>query len=585
MNHPNRASVVNTASRFQRSALAATLWGFRREFAVCMAFSVLVNLLMLTPSLYMLQVFDRVLVSYSSLTLVAVTLIMLFFFAVMAFAEWARSRLLVRLGVRFDELLGQRVFRASFESSLNQGGRNPARTFADLTNLRQFMTGNGLFAFMDAPWTPIYIVVLFMLHPVLGLLGVVFALLLTALAWLSHRVTQAPVEAALEAGSQVGVYVHGKLRNAEVIEAMGMLGNLRRRWQVRHHRHLALNGRAADASARVLALTKFVRYTLQSLTLAAGALLVIDGELSAGAMIAANVLMGRATQPLDQIVASWKPFLGARQAFRNLDALLADHPAREIASHGVPQGNVRIEHLVATAPGRAQPILKDLTAAFEPGQVIAIVGPSGSGKSTLARALVGIWPQREGRVLVDGEPIEQWNRDELGPFIGYLPQDIELFEGSIAENIARFGELDAQKVIRACERAGVHEMILRFPKGYDTQVGEAGSMLSGGQRQRLGLARAMYGDPRIIVLDEPNSNLDDIGEAALVRAVQDLRQQGCTVFLITHRRGIVGIADRLLVLDDGVITHDGARAEVLAALAAGAPVRFPAAGGAAPQPA
>ncbi|MBS0512643.1 MAG: type I secretion system permease/ATPase [Proteobacteria bacterium] len=569
-----------------RSPLATTLWGFRREFAACMAFSVLVNVLMLTPTIYMLQVYDRVMVSHSSLTLAAVTLVMLFCFAVMAFAEWVRSRLLVRMGVRFDALLGTRVFQASFRSSLGERSRNPARTFGDLTNLRQFMTGNGLFAFMDAPWTPIYIAVLFMLHPSLGLLGVGFVLLLAVLAWLSHRITQQPVEAAVEAGSQVGAYVHGKLRNAEVIEAMGMLGSLRRRWQVRHQRHLALNGRAADASARVLALTKFVRYTLQSLTLAAGALLVIEGELTAGAMIAANVLMGRATQPLDQIVASWKPFLAARQAFRNLDALLGAHPLPEDAPRrGLPRGDVRIENLVATAPGRAQPILKGLTAAFEPAQVTAILGPSGSGKSTLARALVGIWPQREGRVLVDGEPIEEWDREELGPALGYLPQDIELFEGSIAENIARFGEVDAEKVIRACQRAGVHDMILRFPRGYDTQIGEAGSMLSGGQRQRIGLARAMYGEPRIIVLDEPNSNLDDVGEAALVRAVRDLREQGSTVFLITHRRGIVGIADRVLVLDDGVITRDGPPAQVLPGGGAATASGFPAGGGMAPQPA
>jgi ATP-binding cassette subfamily C exporter for protease/lipase len=388
------------------------------------------------------------------------------------------------------------------------------------------------------------------------------------MAWLSHRLTRQPVETALEAGSQLGAYVHGKLRNADVIEAMGMLGNLRRRWQARHRHHLNLNGRAADVAARVQALTKFVRYTQQSLTLAAGALLVIEGELSAGAMIAANVLMGRATQPLDQIVASWKPFLGARKAFRDLDALLAEHPPRDSGRvHDAPRGHMRIDALVATAPGRPRPILNGLSADFDAAQVIVIIGPSGSGKSTLARALVGIWPEREGSVLIDGEPIESWDREELGPFLGYLPQDIELFEGSIAENIARFGALDPEKVIRACERAGVHDMILRFAQGYDTQVGEAGGLLSGGQRQRIGLARAMYGDPRVIVLDEPNSNLDDVGEAALLRAVQDLKRQGSTVFLITHRRGIVGIADRLLVLDDGVIAHDGPRQEVLAALA------------------
>lgn len=576
---------MKTPSFFERSELAAALWAFRREFSVCMLFTVVVNVLMLTPTLYMLQVFDRVMLSQSEFTLAALTLVMLFFFAVMAFAEWSRSRLLVRIGVRLDELLNSRVFKAGFEASLKQRGRSPAQAFSDLTNVRQFMTGNGLFAFMDAPWTPIYILVLFMLHPWLGMLAIFFSLLLVVMARLSHVLTHAPVEAALEAGGQVNQYVQSKLKNAEVIESMGMLGDLRRLWQIRHQRYLALNWQASDMSARVQALTKFVRYTQQSLALGAGALLVIDGELSPGAMIAANVLMGRATQPLDMMVGTWKSFLGTRQSFLRLEELLAEHPQRNAGLvHDVPRGQMRIENLVATAPSREQPILKGLTADFPAGQVIGVIGPSGSGKSTLARALVGIWPYTQGRVLLDGEPIDSWDREELGPFIGYLPQDIELFEGTIAENIARFGELDPDKVIRACQRSGVHDMILHFPKGYDTPMGEAGSLLSGGQRQRIGLARAMYGDPSVLVLDEPNSNLDDVGETALVRAVQDLKAQGKTVFLITHRTSILGVTDRLLLLQDGAITHYGPRQEVIAALQ---PKPGPAAapGNAIPQPA
>lgn len=578
---------MKTPSFFQRSELSATLWAFRREFGICMLFTVIVNILMLTPTLYMLQVFDRVMVSQSELTLVALTLVMLFLFAVMAFAEWSRSRLLVRIGVRLDEQLNSRVFKASFESYLSQLGRNPAQTFSDLTNVRQFMTGNGLFAFMDAPWTPIYILVLFMLHPWLGFLAIFFSLILVGMAILSHRLTHGPIEAAMESGSQVNSYVHSKLKNAEVIESMGMLGDLRRLWQVRHQRHLQVNGHASDIGARVQALTKFVRYTQQSLALGAGALLVIEGELTPGAMIAANVLMGRATQPLDMMVATWKSFLGAKKSFLRLEELLGQHPARDSGLvHDVPKGHMRIEDLVATAPTRQTPILKGLSADFPAGEVVGVIGPSGSGKSTLARALVGIWPYTQGRVLIDGEAIDSWDREELGPFLGYLPQDIELFEGSIAENVARFGELDPDKVIRACQRAGVHDMILRFPKGYDTSMGEAGNLLSGGQRQRIGLARAMYGDPAVLVLDEPNSNLDDVGEAALVRAVQDLKQQGRTVFLITHRKSILGVTDRLLVLADGQITHYGTRDEVIAALQPKpAPARPGPVDGAAPQPA
>lgn len=576
---------MKTPSFFERSELAAALWAFRREFAVCLLFTVVVNVLMLTPTLYMLQVFDRVMLSQSEFTLAALTLVMLFFFAVMAFAEWSRSRLLVRIGVRLDELLNSRVFKAGFEASLKQRGRSPAQAFSDLTNVRQFMTGNGLFAFMDAPWTPIYILVLFMLHPWLGVLAIFFSLLLVGMARLSHLLTHSSVEVALEAGGQVNQYVQSKLKNAEVIESMGMLGDLRRLWQIRHQRYLALNWQASDMASRVQALTKFVSYTQQSLALGAGALLVINGELSPGAMIAANVLMGRATQPISMMVGTWKSFLGTRQSFLRLEELLAEHPPRDAGLvHDVPRGQMRIENLVATAPTREQPILKGLSADFPAGQVIGVIGPSGSGKSTLARALVGIWPYTQGRVLLDGEPIDSWDREELGPFIGYLPQDIELFEGSIAENIARFGELDPDKVIRACQRSGVHDMILHFPKGYDTPMGEAGNLLSGGQRQRIGLARAMYGDPSVLVLDEPNSNLDDVGEAALVRAVQDLKAQGKTVFLITHRTSILGVTDRLLLLQDGAITHYGPRQEVIAALQ---PKPGPAAapGNATPQPA
>lgn len=560
---------MKTPSPFLRSELKTTLWAFRREFAVCMLFTVLVNLLMLTPTLYMLQLFDRVMLSQSLVTLTALTLVTLFLFATMGFTEWSRSRLLVRVSVKLDQQLNSRVFAASFESSLQQMGRNPAQGFSDLNNVRQFLTGNGLFAFMDAPWTPIYIGVLFLLHPWLGLLGIFFSLILVGMAWLSHTLTRGPIETALEAGGRANGYIQSKLRNAEVIESMGMLPDLRRRWLLRHQHYLNLNHQSGEVSARIQNLTKFLRYTQQSLGLGAGALLVIRGELSPGAMIAANVLISRATQPLEMMVGTWKPFIDARQAFKRLEELLAQHPTRDSRLiHAVPEGQLSLEHLVATAPSRPEPILKGLTVDFPAGQVIGIIGPSGSGKSTLARALVGIWPNTEGRILLDKTPLEDWERDELGPFLGFLPQDVELFDGSIAENIARFGEVDPDKVIRACQRAGVHEMILRFPRGYDTTMGEAGSLLSGGQRQRIALARAMYGEPRLIVLDEPNSNLDDAGEAALLKAIQEMKAQGSSIFIITHRPSALSVTDHLLVLKEGAIIHYGPRQDVLAALQA-----------------
>jgi ATP-binding cassette subfamily C exporter for protease/lipase len=572
---------MTTPGFFERSELTRALWVFRREFVVVGVFSMAANVLMLAPTLYMLQVFDRVMSSRSELTLLAMSLITLFLFCVMAFAEWMRSRVLVRAGVRLDGLLGTRVFNASFEANLAPSGVSPARAFGDLIQIRQFLTGNGILAFFDTPWTPVYMAVLFILHPMLGFLSLFFAAVQGALAWFGHRTTVAPAEEASKAGSEATSYLQGKLRNAEVLEPMGMVHNLRPHWARRHAHAQQLQGRAQALTHRITAWSKFIRYAQQSLALGAGALLVIDGQLSPGGMIAANVLMTRALAPIDMLVGAWRGFISARGAFGRLEALLGAHPERDPAlSRVAPQGALTLRDVVAVAPGRAEPILKGVNVAVAPGTVTVVLGPSGSGKSTLARCMVGIWPGVSGEVLLDGLPIEGWDRNELGPYLGYLPQDIELFEGSIAENIARFGEVSPEKVIAAARSAGLHEMILRFPKGYDTPIGEAGNLLSGGQRQRIGLARAVYGDPVLVVLDEPNANLDDVGEAALVRTVQELKAKGRTVFLVTHRPGIVAVADRLLILRNGTVQANGPRDQVLAALRAAQAAPAPAGPGA-----
>ena len=562
---------MKTPEFFKRSELTATLWTFKREFLIVGIFSMVANLLMLTPTLYMLQVYDRVLTSQSETTLVFVSLLTLFLFVVMAFAEWMRSRLLVATGVRLDEKLSTQVFNASFEAHLSQSGATPSRAFGDLIQIRQFLTGNGVFAFFDAPWAPIYIAVLFFLHPWLGIMGIVFAIIQAALAWFGHRHTVAPSEAAAKAGADSGSFLQGKLRNSEVLESMGMVRNLQVRWGARHQTHLARSGDAQHLTHRLTAISKFIRYSQQSLSLGIGALLVIDGQLSPGGMIAANVLMTRALAPIDMMVGSWRQFIGMRAAFARLETLLLDYPPRDPAFKRVaPTGNITLEQVVANATGRATPILKNINLNVPAGTVTAVLGPSGSGKSTLARVLVGIWPEVTGNVLIDGLPLSGWNRVELGPHIGYLPQDIELFEGSIADNIARFGKVDSAQVIAAAQSAGLHEMILRFPKGYDTSIGEAGNLLSGGQRQRIGLARALYGNPVLVVLDEPNANLDDAGEMALFKAIQELKFKGRTVFLITHRPGAVAVADRLLILRDGHVQADGPRDAVIASLQAAA---------------
>lgn len=573
---------MNTPKFFARSDLTATLWAFRREFLIVGLLSFLTNLLMLTPTIYMLQVFDRVMTSQSELTLLAVSLITLVLFIIMALADWMRSIVLVRAGVRFDDQLSTRVFNASFEAYLTQSAANPGRAFSDLLQIRQFLTGNGIYTLFDAPWAPIYIAVTFFLHPWLGMLSIVFALVQLALAWFGHRHTVKPSEDAARTGSEVTSYLQGKLRNAEALESMGMIGNLQARWHERHQAWLMQGSAAQGLTHRVVALSKFIRYSQQSLALGAGALLVIDGQLSPGAMIAANVLMGRALSPLDQLVTTWRSLATTRSAFERLEGLLSEHPERDTAlTRAAPHGELTLKNVFATAAGRKEPILKDISLSIPRGTVTAVLGPSGSGKSTLARVMVGIWPQVSGEVLLDGLPISSWNRIDLGPHLGYLPQDIELFEGTIAENIARFRDVESNLVIEAARCAGLHEMILRFPKGYDTPIGEAGSLLSGGQRQRIGLARAIYGNPALIVLDEPNANLDDAGEMALARTVQDLKEKGKTVLLITHRPGAVAAADRLLILQDGRIQAEGPRDAVLASLR---PRTEPAPNGLAPQP-
>ena len=552
---------------FNRNELTRTLWDFRYEFMVAGLFSMIANLLMLAPTLYMLQVYDRVLVSQNTGTLLVVSIITLFFLVVLSFSEWARSKLLVRSGIRMDQMLSRKLFHASYEAHLNPAISNPTRAFADLTELRQFLTGNGIFAFFDAPWAPIYIGVLFLLHPWLGVMALGFAAVQSVLAWWSSQATKPAQAQASKSQLEVSGYLQSKFRNAEVIESMGMLKHLYRRWAERNANAMGANLNAQDVASRVTAWSKFVRYTQQSLALGGGALLVIHGELSPGAMIAANVLITRALAPIDLMVGTWSSFVNARDAFNRLSELLEAHPLRDTPTLGIaPKGDVVLKDVVASAPGRDTPILQGVSAIMPPGTVTVVLGASGSGKSTLARVLLGIWPHSSGQVLLDGQAIGKWNRMELGPHIGYLPQDIELFDGTIAENIARSGQVESEKVIEAAEAAGLHTMILRFPKGYDTPMGEAGGLLSGGQRQRIGLARAMYGMPALVVLDEPNANLDDEGENALIQAVQGLKAQGKTVVLISHRPGIVSVADRLLILQNGTVQASGPRDGVLAAL-------------------
>lgn len=550
-----------------QSPLKLVVTDFKKVFIYIGIFSFIINLLMLTPSVYMLQVYDRVMMSRSNETLVMLTLIVVWLFLVMGLLEYVRSGLMIRLGSQMDAKLNKRLYAAMVNYAIAKPGQATAQPMSDLTNVRQFMTGNGLFAFFDAPWMPIYIGILFLFHPLFGWFAIVAALILIAVAFINERVTKTPLSEASSASIQSNQTISTQLRSVEVLHAMGMLNRLRERWLGQHLKFLRLQSDASDKAAVWSNLSKSLRLLFQSLILGLGAYLAVQNEITAGMLIAGSIIMGRALAPIDQMIATWKQFGGARAAYTRLDALLSDFPeTNKHMSLPAPQGAIAVEAVSLVPPGAQQPSLHNLSFSLTPGETLGVIGPSAAGKSSLARALMGVWPLASGKVRLDGADLNHYNRDELGPHIGYLPQDVELFEGTIAENIARFGEVDADKVVQAAQMAGVHEMILRLPGGYNTQLGSGGITLSGGQRQRVGLARAIYGKPKLVVLDEPNANLDDAGERALVQAVLNFKKMGATVVLITHRSGILGVTDRILLLVEGQVRAFGARDEVLRAL-------------------
>ena len=520
------------------------------------------------PSLYMLQVYDRVLQSSNEMTLLMLTVVMLGAYLMLSALEFVRSFILIRVGSKLDLQMNKRVYTAAFEQNLKCEGGNAGQALQDLTQIRQFFTGNSLFAFFDAPWFPIYLLVIYLFDVWLGLFATCGVLMMVILAFVNEMVSKKPLEEANGLSIEANNMATNNLRNAEAIESMGMLPNLISRWFKLHSRFLQLQAQASEKAGIVTALSKFVRLSMQSLMLGLGALLVIEGKISPGMMIAGTILLGKATGPIDQLIGVWKQWSGVQSAYRRLNVLLSENPPREAGMDlPNPLGSVSFETVTAAAPGNTVPVLKGLTFALQPGDVLGVIGPSGAGKSSLARLLVGVWPAQAGKVRLDGADIYQWNKDQLGPHIGYLPQDIELFAGTVAENIARFGEVDAEKITTAAKRAGVHEMILRFEQGYDTELGVAGAGLSGGQKQRLGLARAMYGDPSLLVLDEPNSNLDELGEEALLLAINDLRQSGKTIVLVTHRTSVLRATTKLLLLREGVAQSFGPRDKVLKAIA------------------
>lgn len=564
----SRTRQYGTMRNAQENALKVALKACKGSFISVGFFSFFVNALMLVPSFYMLQVYGRVVTSGSISTLVMLTLIMTVLMLTMGALEWVRSRVMVRVSTKLDVLLSPDVYRASFKRALDSGGMDAsAQPLNDLTGLRQFLTGNGLFAFFDAPWLPIYVGVMFLFHPWYGWIAIASAIVLLLLAIANERLTGKSIAEANKQNIAANLHTNKTLRNAEVIESMGMLQTLMGRWGLRQRKVLMLQSEASDNGGMITSLSKSFRMLIQSLILGVGAYLAVQHEITPGLMIAGSILLGRALAPIDLIIGSWKGFIAARSQYARLNEMLDQQQAEpQRMSLPAPEGNVQVESLIVAAPGSKTPILRNITFAAPAGAVVGIIGPSASGKSTLARALLGVWAPQHGVVRLDGADINNWDKQELGPYVGYLPQDIELFEGSISENIARFGEINPEKIVQAAKTAGVHEMVLQLPEGYDTVIGATGVNLSGGQRQRIGLARAIYGTPRLIILDEPNSNLDEVGERALAAAIQQLKATGATIFVITHRTNILGQLDRLMVMTGGAIAMYGPRDQVMAEL-------------------
>lgn len=532
--------------------------------------SLVASLLVLAPTGYMLEVYDRVVNSRSYMTLGMLTLLVLSVFVVMEVLDWVRGQLMHQASMALDRQMSGRIFNAIFEAHRKRLGGGTAQPMNDFRTVREFLNTPVLIACMEAPVSLVFLILIFAISPILGWSSVAAALLQTFIAWLNQRGTQPPLLAANRSAVAAQQYADSSLRNAQVIESMGMLRDIHRRWMEKQSEFLALQAQASEAGGAFQAASKFVQNVTSSMLLGLGAFLLLRNDLNGGAsmMIIASILGGRVLAPLVQIVTQWQSVINARDAWTRLDQLLTTLPVRPPSMVlPPPSGKLTVETVMATAPGSQFQILKGITFALQAGEVLAVVGPSASGKTTLARLLVGLWPALSGKVRLDGVDIFTWDKTELGPHVGYLPQGVELFDGTLAENIARFGEVESFKVEAAARAVGLHETIMSLPNGYESPIGSDGAMLSGGQRQRVGLARAIYGNPKFVVLDEPNSSLDEAGDAALASAITQLKSRGTTLIIMTHRASVLAVADKMLVLHEGQNRLFGPRDDVLAALA------------------
>lgn len=537
------------------------------------ALSFFVNLLLLAPTIYLLQLFDRVFASRSNETLIWLTAITISLLLVYLVVDWLRGRLLSSLSALVDHLIGETVMRKVLEAATSPGNGATRQLARDASTLRAFFGGQSILAVLDVPWLPIFIVVIFLFHPVLGLMALASAIVLVTLALLNFKVTQASLEKIQSSTQQASRMIDVGVRNAEVIKAMGMATAVVSRWSRINQAALDRMRRLGNKTAWLSGGSKFIRQSIQVVMLATGAYLVIDQHVTPGVMMAVTLILGRALMPVEQLITHWKAIGEARAAYLRLDkAFQADALGVDRLSLPKFEGNVVADRVVCSVKAGVPPILRGVTFAVNAGEFLGVIGPSGSGKSTLARVLTGVWRANSGTVRFDGADIAHWDSERLGVQIGYLPQDVELFPGTVAENIARMGAVDDEAVIRAARMAGVHDVILALPDGYETDIGVDGAHLSGGQRQRVALARALYGDCALVVLDEPNANLDAEGEMALVSTLDRLKQSGVTVVMVCHKPSLLAKADHLLVLREGVTVAFGPRDEVLAKLASVTPI-------------
>lgn len=550
----------------ERTVIRDALIACRQSFVAVAVFSAVANVLMLTPAFFMLNIYDKAVANNSLSTLWVLSFLAIFLFIVLGAMEALRSRVLVAISSRLDRLLAGELHKITFETATRVGShRLGTQPLTDLNSLRHFLTGTAVFAIFDAPWLPIYLFVLFLFHPLLGWLGVFAAFLLLAIAVINQRKVDPPLEVANELSIANNSATQRALRNSDAVAAMGMLPVIQAQWRERQDNLLSFQEKASNTAGIFNAITKTLRLAVQSAAIAAGAFLVLRQEISPGMLIAGSILVGRALQPVELAVGAWKGFSEAKNQYQRLTKILEVAPQQREKMELPPiAGHVSAKNASVVPPGERRITLQNVTLDIPAGTVCMVVGPSGAGKSTFLKALLGLWPTAAGEIRVDGTEPSKFDRAAFGPQLGYLPQDIELLEGTVAQNITRFGDIDSEAVIAAAHDAGIHDFILSLAEGYETELGPSGAQLSPGQRQRVALARALYRNPKLVVLDEPNSNLDDSGESALHAAIKKLKDGGSTVVIVSHRQGVLPLSDYVLVLTAGKVKNFQSTKELVA---------------------